>query len=473
MPSRVPLKYLILLFIPVLLLIIFIWQSEAKKITCKDCNVILVSLDTLSALHLPCYGYDKATAPNLCEFAKKNIYFTNSYSQSPTTLNSHFSIFTSLYPHTHQMNKILTGFLDEKYLTLAQVFRNNGYQTMYFGPIYDNHMPLDRGIEKGFNTIEKGDMSGWNSAYEQLIKNSNNDKPTFLFLHTYFVHDPYLAGKGPRLFTDLPEYPKIPLTEAEYRNLSPGFLSFVISSLRKNSNKELLKKFNEIKTQTGLKNLFNTLFTDEERRIFIQGWNQGNIDKNDPGQIAYLKALYDEKIYQLDQNLAKLFELINKPELAKKTILIITADHGEEFMEHGNLYHGRNLYRTSTAVPLIMYLPGIKPKEITQLVQGIDIYPTVLSLTGLSPQSLIEGKDISDLIFKKDTKVNEYVLSEYNGIVSIQDQEWRYYYKANNEEFGELFNIQNDPMETTNLKNSEPQLSENMINTARKIRKEQ
>src|SRR3989344_6085507 len=111
----------------------FIGKKFSKRILpegiCKDCNVILISLDTLRAKSLPCYGYEKNTAPNLCEFAKKSFLFTNSYSQSAYTLDSHFSIFTSLLPSSHGMTTLFVNTLNEKVQTITQILRNSGYKT--------------------------------------------------------------------------------------------------------------------------------------------------------------------------------------------------------------------------------------------------------------------------------------------------------------------------------------------------------
>lgn len=196
-----------------------------KPPLCDKCNVVLISIDTLSALHLPCYGYQRNTAPNLCAYADKNILFLNSYSQSPITIDSHFSIFTSLYPHTHKMTDIVGDSINENYLTLAEIFRMEGYQTIYHGPTIDPHLPLNRGIERGFDIIgrhpNKNFNDNWKNVYQRLIENTAQKIPSFFFLHTYAVHYPYLTGhKQKHLFTDLPEYPHIALTEDEYRAIS-------------------------------------------------------------------------------------------------------------------------------------------------------------------------------------------------------------------------------------------------------------
>src|SRR5260221_12498258 len=75
--------------------------GNLSKPVCKDCNVVLVTMDLCAAHNMPCYGYDRQTTPNLCQFGKDNIFFQNAYANSPVTLQSHASIFTGLYPSNH------------------------------------------------------------------------------------------------------------------------------------------------------------------------------------------------------------------------------------------------------------------------------------------------------------------------------------------------------------------------------------
>ena len=97
-------------------------RSFFNKPICDHCNVILISLDTLGANHLPCYGYERNTSPNLCNFAKENVFFTNAFSNASWTLPSHFSIFTSLYPNHHNMINYGTIKLDRITDTIAELF---------------------------------------------------------------------------------------------------------------------------------------------------------------------------------------------------------------------------------------------------------------------------------------------------------------------------------------------------------------
>ena len=89
---------------------------------CKDCNVILISLEILRKDHLPCYGYSKNTAPNICGFAENSVLFENHYTQEPYSLPAHASLFTSLYPSQHNLRFLLKDNLPGEIVTLAQVF---------------------------------------------------------------------------------------------------------------------------------------------------------------------------------------------------------------------------------------------------------------------------------------------------------------------------------------------------------------
>ncbi len=458
-------KWVLSFFIVGIIVVVAVMSSINKnKPLCDKCNVILVSLDTLSALHLPCYGYERNTAPNLCAYADKNITFLNSYSQSPTTKDSHFSIFTSLYPHTHKMTGTFNGTLNESYQTLAQVLRLNGYKTIYNGQLFDIHFPLSQGMERGFNIFEGGNIDKWNDSYTRLLNNIEQKKPTFLFLHTYAVHTPYVTGhKEKHLFTTLPENPNIPLSQEEYENISPEFLSFVVKFVSMNnfSNNvkiEIADELKKAKSFKEAKEIYNNF--PAKVKIFCFGyWYYSKINRNDTNQVEYLKALYDEQIYNLDKKLGNLFKLMDNPKLTKNTILIITADHGEEFMEHGNLSHSTDLFKTQTDVPLIIHIPGVHPRKITEIVQGIDIYPTALNLTGLKSRSLIEGIDLTGLIMgDKNAKRNKLLRSELYSLVALQMQNWRFYYDKQNKTPNELYNLTTDPQEKTNVANLYPKI---------------
>ena len=205
MPLRIKILYIVLIilfFVPFVAWQIYFLKYSfgidlfAKVILpegyCKDCNVILISLDSLRAKSLPCYGYEKNTSPNLCEFAKKSFLFKRVYTPSSKTLDSHFSIFTGLYPKSHGVNVPFTSVLDKKIRTLPQIVESNGYATLFSGPLIDPHLPLDRGFERGFRYKEYGDEPRF--WFDNMKKYGLLGRKFFAFLHTYDVHEPYIPN---------------------------------------------------------------------------------------------------------------------------------------------------------------------------------------------------------------------------------------------------------------------------------------
>jgi len=471
----------LVLVVVIIGIVAFVLRNQAK-IKCNNCNVILVSIDTLAAQHLPCYGYARNTAPNLCSFASRNLLFKNSFSQSTITLDSHFSIFTSLYPHTHKMNNLLGPPLDEKYLTLAQVLRSYGYDTEYRGTLTDLHLPLNRGIERGFNSVSGfSNISTWGQSYKLLEENAKKNKKTFIFLHTYEVHAPYLTEHSEKhLYTNQKEYSQIPLTFDEYGTERPDYLEFVVrnseelatdknnetSGLNSKADLVLAKQMEKEKKYVEKVKLYNKMSILYRNACLESYWNKF-VNKNDPSQVAYLKALYDERIHQTDVAIKKLLDLVESPKFSKNTILIITADHGEEFMEHGDLYHTKNLFTTSASVPLIMHIPGVKPKRIQEYVEGIDIYPTILGILGLKPKSSIEGIDLTGIIKgDKNAVKNKFLLSELKGKSGMQMENWRFYYDFILKRALGLYDLTTDPKEEKNLvsdNNTKTELFLNLI----------
>lgn len=440
----------------------FAYNELQDKPLCEKCNVILVSLDTLGSNHLPCYGYERNTAPNLCKFAKENIMFSNSYSNAPWTLPSHFSIFTSLYPKHHGV--LNTGDkLNSDITTLPQIFKSNWYSTVYVGPTDDAQLPLDKGLERGFDLIygtnSQIDLKSWENGLNKLKENTKNDKNSFLFLHSYWVHAPYVvesvSGQNKkRLFTDI-YLPDIPLTVEDFSKYSsPEFITFVRNS--QSLTEEERNKFRSAKSNE-LIAIFNSLSISTKYSI-KQSFYFEQLKSNDSAG-DYARALYDETIYYLDKNLRNLFDLVQSKQFTNNTILIITSDHGEEFMEHGYLGHPADrLYNSVTSVPLIMYIPGIKQMKIDKLVEGVDIFPTVLSLIGVKAPASIDGVDLTGIIQNKsDAKAKEYLISEGISIESVRNQAWklyRNYYRFNTDT--ELYDLISDPDEKNDIDENKP-----------------
>ncbi len=175
--------------------------SPADRFVCDDCNLILVSIDTLRADHLGAYGYARDTSPNFDAFAARSVRFDRAFSTSRKTAPSHMSLFTSLHPTVHGvfmdkaagLGKSTPYRLDESIPTLAELLRGQGYATAawHAGGNMSDVYGFDRGFEiyrnhslasKGRKNLRRYSAEQWQPAMEWL--EGRAEEPLFLFLHT-------------------------------------------------------------------------------------------------------------------------------------------------------------------------------------------------------------------------------------------------------------------------------------------------
>lgn len=455
-----------------------IYNRYWGKFLCPDCNIILVSIDTFSANHLPCYGYTRNTAVDLCRFGQDNILFENAYSNAHYTLPSHTSIFTGLLPSAHKVSMPNLDKLDTNIPFLPQILKNNGYEA-YFNMIKkDAHLPIDRVFNRGIDQIIAPNYpkNFWEKGFQKLKENNEKNKKTFLFLHTYAVHSPYLIGDEKPLFTDK-TFDTIPTNNTKFKTCSEDFVTFVKSSLALNLKDEYWKEKTPF-YQVLYRELLNTTDTKEFCKKYDDVldhyrsdyyYNKNNIDTTE--KVEYIKALYDQKIVELDGLLKPLLDLIKQDDIKQNTILIITSDHGEEFMEHGQIQHS-TLFDSNIRIPLIMYVPGTKNKKIAKISQSIDIVPTLLDLVGVKHNYIFQGRSLVEDL-KGEKKSKEYAVAEKigEGLKTIRDERYKLFVKQTGSQLEpyQLFDLQKDPGELQNIIFSHEEVVNNLRRTLSEI----
>ena len=320
---------------------------------------ILISLDTLRADHLGAYGYRRPTSPFIDTLAARGTLFENAVVQLPGTLPSHMSIFTGLYPAEH-------GVYPEKALgpqirTLPEVLRAEGFLTG--GHVEGGYVAGRYGFARGFDEWSDespmvegpGGLAKSPEAVKrtfrlglEFLKRARDREAFFLFLHTYSIHDPY----------DPPE---------KYRALywlgPPPDGAFP-------PNGADLAAFNR-----------------GERTLA-------------PQAVEYYRALYDAQINYTDDVLRDFFAGIADLGLADSVTVVLTSDHGEEFLEHGKLVH-EQVYHECLHVPLVVLRPGQRDgRRVGALVQSIDIAPTLFDLAGIPParRPPVSGRSLVPLL---------------------------------------------------------------------------
>jgi arylsulfatase A-like enzyme len=306
-------------------------------------NVLLISLDTLRADHLGCYGYRKPYTPNLDRFAASGVRFTNCRCQTPWTLPSHMALFTSLLPTDNGVdgiNKVLPSDVP----TLAQLLRQEGYRTAAL--VNDGQMKRHWGFARGFQSWREfpvdtpaGSCPNITAQAITWLQDNAGPSPFFLFLHYYDPHAPYDAP-GP------------------YRRKTGATL------------------------------------TGPETRKLCEQYRTPAANLREPALLADLIAAYDAEIAWLDDELGKLLAAV--PE---NTLVVIFSDHGEAFEEHGWMMHGATLYEEEVHVPLIVRLPdgGPKRKVVDDPVMLLDVAPTILARCGVHVPAHFQGTDLAPL----------------------------------------------------------------------------
>jgi len=445
--------------------------SEEKDLSgkYKGYNVILIIADSLRPDYLGCYNPEKKTSPNIDDLAGKSILFENAFCQVPITISSISSIFTSTYLISHNVRHIFKDNIPDTLYTLAELLHIYGYTTAWFGALGDPHSGANKSIMRGFEykgkdykqTREKNRKIRFikeikfNHIVSWIRKQENT--PFFLTVHTYVVHGWH--------------YPHFRFNNAFGKQLTSATKQFLEEKIT-----EVMKTIISSDLFKGLKSrgyvkTWNTEVRYEYFRVLreqspevgfkITELSQGLV-KNillecDPALYNNYLTMLDSAVFELDDKLiGELMRELARKGFKQKTIIIITADHGDECREHGWIGHGTHLYDESIRVPLIAYIPGIeKPRKRDALVQSIDIMPTILDLLGIPAPYQTQGKSLVRLMEEAESKVQGSVFSEgalLDHRFAVRTREWKYIQNIDVvKKEDELYNLKDDPQEKNNL----------------------
>ena len=314
--------------------------SKLPRASGNPPNVLLLVLDTERGDHLTSYGYDRPTTPRLAELARDGVVFEWAMSAAPTTLPSHASMMTGRMVVEHKAGVGGRRYLDERYPTIAELLRDDGYATAGFvANIYwaARHTGLNRGFvhyEDFYGTVFDGitrtilgralaysllPRLGWidipgrkraetmNTELLDWLARAPDDRPYFAFVNYLDVHAPYLPPQG--------------------------YWGRFAKSANYHTN-----------------------------RIEIGAWTEH--DKLPPPEVLQeWRDRYDESLMYLDHEIGSLLDSLKARGKLEHTIVIVTSDHGESFGDHGMVHHGGSLYLEQIRVPLLLWGPGLVPQN--------------------------------------------------------------------------------------------------------------
>lgn len=329
-------------------------------------DLLLISIDSLRPDHLGCYGYGKPTSPFIDRLASEGLLFENALSTTSWTLPAHAALFTGLRDSVHGLYDNGLS-LNAEHSTLAEVLKAAGYRTagFYGGPYLHPVFGLGQGFETYVNCMSQPDL-GEGARREAMLPDSRSHldvtgprtrqavadwaastaqdaRPYFLFVHLWDVHYDYTAPE---------EY--VRLFDEGYQGEVDG-------------------------------------------RLMSNPAIHGDMPKRD---LERLLALYDAEIRFTDDVVRGLFEDLDGLGMLENTLVVLTADHGEEFFEHRQKGHNKSLYDEVLRVPLILHWPGKVPRGArTDLqVQLIDLMPTLIAMTKVKALGRMQGRDLSPAV---------------------------------------------------------------------------
>lgn len=313
-------------------------------------DIVVVVIDTLRADHLGIYGYHRSTSPNLDALAGRGVWYSRAYSHSGWTLPSFASLLTGELPHEHRVgrapaNQSQFGRLPAGVETLPEELQAAGYATAAL--VNNTFLAPEFGLQQGFDMYDyRGARNDEHRSSDETVRQAldwieNQSKPIFLLVHFMEPHP----------FFDPPE---------EIRGTFSG-----------DANPKTEQAFQEMD--------------------YVY-WVVGRTTPT-PEQLNRVLALYDEEILTADRALGVLVEGLEARRRWDQTLLVVTADHGEEFWDHGRFEHGHDLHGELTRVPLVIAGGDVGQGEVRDLVDHRGLFRWMKKRAGGEDRSPFEQDD--------------------------------------------------------------------------------
>ena len=394
-------------------------------------NVVIIVIDTLRADHLEHFGYHRRTAPDLDEFVSNAAVFTNCRAPASWTCPSVASVMTGLLPARHGASEF-GATLPAEHLTLAEALKSAGYHTaaISFNPGVRSELQFDQGFDEFDEYLGKTahypDVSEMLDRLETWL-DAKPPQPFFLYLQPMNVHGPYRVPQEHR--ADL--LGRAPSREFRYWG---------------ETMRRVLRRRDQDLTV---------------RDRIPESFRQSLIDQ------------YDTAIHYTTGVTADMLKALEQRGLLDPSLVIITADHGEELLDHGGFSHGYSLYDEVLHVPLYLKLPHqSRHATVDRAVTLMDIYPTVLDAVGLSTNTDLDGTSLAPLVTgggegsERESRLFE---GRWQGRCIARSLEVDGYKVIEIEQNYEglrgvvqLFNLEADPDERVDLAGEQPQRSESL-----------
>ena len=384
-------------------------------------NVVLVVVDALRQDRVGFLGADRPTTPFLDRLAEESAVFERAHAQGSATFASTASLFSGhwapllapppaalpegeLEPEERRRHRLVPALAAQEH-TLAELLSEAGYATMavFTNPHHHSRSGFWQGFEETrYLPPDPGTAyaraSSVHGAFFDWLDGRGHEGPFFAYLHLMDPHAPY---RPPRVF----------------------------------------------------------------RRLFV-GEDEGGGDpsagsprgagETDSAGLELLSQLYDAEVRFTDGVLRDLVADL-RAQVQEPTVLVLTADHGEELMDHGGLGHGRTLHGELLRVPLLLHGPTVPAVRVSALVRNLDLVPTILELTGTPVPPELDGESLLPLLREPPAATNRTSFAREASLRSLTTERWHFVFNLHDDSVA-LFDLERDPEESRNLSQARPDL---------------
>lgn len=406
--NRLSMQQLAVVYLALLPAVSLMLAGSASTETPLRPNIILIVVDALRPDHLGCYGYGRPTSPYIDSLAARGVVFETAITHAPWTKVSFPSFLTSVYPFQHGISN-WESILPDSLLTLAEYLKSQGYSTACV--VQHAVLAPKFNILQGFDIVEP--LILWREGADKVARAAlksleASPEPFFLMAHFFDAHKPY----------NMPE---------EYI--------------------DMVRQGADIEPYHWNKDDFLGIYdTPTEQEM------EGNL------------LLYDAGIRYADDGIGEILHYLDDRGIAENTMIIITADHGEAFWEHGLPLHSTNVYDEALRVPLVFHYPRkwTERKWVEGQVRLVDLFPTVADLVGGAAPEQCEGSSLLGFIegdertrpagsfLPVDVALTECTTYPAPATRSLRTDEWKLICESLTYTF-ELYNLKDDPGETANI----------------------
>lgn len=390
-------------------------------------NVLLVTVDTLRADAVGAYGNPGLRTPNMDAVAREGTRFTLDLAPVPQTNPSHASIFTGDFSKRHQVYLQMVSLMDPSVKPMAEILAEAGYAAAGHYSWISLDPPYS-GLDRGFATYQRHTVDrpwppdqkfDW---YEQIMDSKADvttdgvltwlregaKEPFFLWVHYNDAHWPYAPP------------PPFDTMFTQCQTCPDGSLETIV-------------------------------------RI-AEGYSPT------PEEAAHLRGIYDGEVAYIDQQLGRLLDWLRENGLFDRTVVVLTADHGEAFGEKGLWSHQAVLYNTVVRIPLIVRYPALVPQGVVEApASSTDVLPTLLEVLGLAPPGDIEGESLLPLIRGQESGEERAAFSQlWDGAKAAIIYRRMKLIKDRATGSLELYDLARDPGEETNLAEAEHDIARDL-----------